>query len=62
MEKLTYSIPEVAKALGISCPLAYKLSHSKGFPILQIGKRKVVPVAGLLEWIKNNSGSEESCN
>jgi excisionase family DNA binding protein len=55
MEKLTYSIPEVAKLLGISIPTAYGLANSKDFPILHIGKRKVVPAQGLQEWIQKNS-------
>ena len=55
MEKLTYSIPEMAKLLGISKPTAYGLVKSKGFPVLHIGKRKVVPVQGLQEWIKKNT-------
>jgi len=55
MEKLTYSIPEVAQVLGVSKPTAYNLANSKGFPVLHIGKRKVVPAQGLQEWIQKNS-------
>lgn len=55
MDKLTYSIPEVAQVLGVSRPTAYALANSKGFPVLNIGKRKVIPVEGLQEWIKKNS-------
>ena len=55
MEKLTLSISEVAQVLGVSKPTAYALTNSKGFPVLHIGKRKVVPVQGLQEWIQKNS-------
>ncbi len=55
VEKLTLSIPEVARLLGVSKPTAYALANSKGFPVLHIGKRKVVPAQGLQEWIKKNS-------
>lgn len=55
MEKLTYSIPEAAQVLGVSRPTAYALAKSKDFPILKIGKRKVVPVQELREWIKKNT-------
>lgn len=55
MEKLTLSIPEVAQVLGVSKPTAYALANSEGFPILHIGKRKVVPAQGLREWIQKNS-------
>lgn len=59
MEKLTYSIPEVAQVLGVSKPTAYNLANSKGFPILRIGKRKVVPAQGLQDWIKKNSSEAQ---
>jgi excisionase family DNA binding protein len=55
LEKLTYSIPEAAKVLGVSAPTVYALAKSKNFPILHIGKRKLIPIAGLNEWIKNNT-------
>ena len=55
MEKLTYSISEVAQVLGVSKPTAYALANTKSFPVLKIGKRKVIPVEGLQEWIKKNS-------
>ena len=55
MEKLTYTVSEMATALGISKATAYKLANASGFPILKLGKRKVIPVNALQEWIKNNS-------
>ena len=62
MERLTISIEEMAKQLGISRPTAYTLANSEGFPVLKIGKRKVVPVLGLQEWIKKNSGADVQRN
>ena len=58
MEQLTISVEEMAKQLGISKPTAYTLTNSAGFPILKIGKRKVVPIQGLQEWIKKSSGTD----
>ena len=55
MNRVTWSIPEMAEALGISKGTAYRLAKTKGFPLLNIGKRKVIPVEGLQEWIKKNS-------
>jgi predicted DNA-binding transcriptional regulator AlpA len=52
----------MAKELGISKPTAYTLANSEGFPILKIGKRKVVPVQGLQEWVKRNTGTEAQRN
>ncbi|MDP4119588.1 MAG: helix-turn-helix domain-containing protein [Bacillota bacterium] len=62
MERLTISVEEMAKELGISKPTAYMLANSEGFPVLKIGKRKVVPVQGLQEWIKKNSSTEAQQN
>ncbi|MDP4153268.1 MAG: helix-turn-helix domain-containing protein [Bacillota bacterium] len=56
MEKLTYSVPELAKSLGISASAAYKLVHTKGFPTLSLGKRKLVLIDELQSWLKQNSG------
>ena len=39
----------VAKLLGISPSSGYELMHAKGFPVLRIGNRMIVP--------KENSGS-----
>lgn len=49
---LTLCAEEVAQVLGVSRAGAYTLMHSKGFPVLQVGKRLVVPKDKLLEWIE----------
>lgn len=43
---------DVAQVLGISRANAYTLMHSKGFPVLKVGKRMVVPKDKLLAWIE----------
>lgn len=48
---------EVAQVLGISRAGAYTLMHSKGFPVLQVGKRLVVPKDKLLDWIEKQVAS-----
>lgn len=54
-EKMTYSVPEVAKLLGISNPKAYELTHKLGFPKVKIGKRTVIPKKEFAEWLSNES-------
>lgn len=56
LEKLSISIKELSEVLGISKPIAYKLANSKDFPILQIGRRKVIPVKKLERWLEENTG------
>jgi len=55
MDKLVYSIPEVAEILGISKSYAYELVKRNYLPILELGKRKVVPKAKLEQWIQENT-------
>ncbi len=46
------SIPEAAKFLGIATPSLYKqIAKDKSFPILTIGRRKLVPTDNLKRWI-----------
>lgn len=42
-EKLTLSVEEAGKLLGVSRAIAYQLSHRADFPTLHIGKRILVP-------------------
>lgn len=56
MERLFYSVPEIAEILGISRSLAYKMVKEKKIPALEIGKRRVIPKKELQEW------TSEYCN
>ena len=46
----------VAKALGVSPSTGYELMHEKGFPILRIGNRIVVPRDKFIGWVERNTG------
>ncbi len=50
-DKKTFSIPEVAKALGICKTHAYKLAHEGRFPVLKLGRRLVIPKNWLEEFL-----------
>lgn len=47
MARLTYSVPEAAKALGISEWLAYRMVKSGEIPSRRYGNRIVIPKAAL---------------
>ena len=47
MEKLTYTVTEVAKLLGIGRSAAYEAARNGQIPTVRIGKRILVPAAGL---------------
>lgn len=48
----------VAKVLGVSPSTGYELMHEKGFPILKIGNRIVVPKQKFIEWVEQNTGGK----
>lgn len=58
MEKLVMSVPEMAKALGISAPKAYDLTHIEGFPLLMVGKRRLAPVEAFKKWLDKQTGGD----
>ena len=44
----------VAEILGISPSSGYELIHEKGFPVLRVGARIVVPKDRFIDWINSN--------
>ena len=58
-EKLTLSVEEAGKMLGVSRQIAYQLSRRADFPTLHIGRRVLVPRKQLEEWMDRNvTGAE----
>ena len=61
MEKLVYSVPEMAEALGVGRNVAYDLVQRADFPAIRIGERRVVvPIDGLKAWLANQTNSVNS--
>ena len=59
-EKLTLSVEEAGKVLGVSRQIAYKLSRLADFPTLHIGRRVLVPRKQLEAWMDQHvTGMEE---
>lgn len=55
MTKLTLSIPEAAKIVGVSPSKMYQIAKIKGFPTVQVGKRILVSVKGLERWVEEQA-------
>lgn len=53
--KLTYSVPEAAKVLGVSASKMYEVVRIKGFPTIRVGTRLLVSVKGLENWIEEQA-------
>lgn len=55
-EKLTLSVEELAKELGISKPIAYELTKRDGFPSIRVSERRIIiPVEPLRKWLNENA-------
>jgi len=56
MEKLTMTVRELSEMMIVSLPTAYAMTNIKGFPVIKIGRRKLIPVDGLRLWLEQNTG------
>jgi excisionase family DNA binding protein len=54
-ERLTYTLNEAARRLGISRALAYEAAHRGELPVCRIGRRMLVPRAALLRLLEDGS-------
>ena len=59
-EKLTLSVEEAGKLLGVSRQIAYQLIHRADFPTLHIGRRILVPRKQLEAWMDRQTQGEEA--
>lgn len=50
--RLTLSVAEAAKELGICTKNVYTLTHRADFPTVRIGQRIRISRAGLAEWVR----------
>ena len=51
-EKLTYSVQEAADVLGVSSANMYQIIKMEGFPVVVIGKRRLIPKKALERWVE----------
>lgn len=59
-EKLTLSVEEAGRLLGISRPLAYEMVHAGKLPILRFGKRMLVPKRALEQLLQTQDNPKPS--
>ncbi len=45
-----------ASLLGVSISSMYELMHEKGFPVLKVGSRLVIPKEKLRGWVEQKVG------
>ncbi len=54
-QKLTYSVTEAAEALGVSKTAMYQIIRIKGFPVIVLGGRRLIPIEGLKRWVEEQA-------
>ena len=59
-ERLTYTLNEAARRLGISRALAYEAAHRGELPVCRIGRRMLVPRAALLGLLEDSPPGSRS--
>lgn len=62
MDKMAYSVPELAKVLSIGRNTAYELIQRADFPKVTIGRRIIIPVDSLRSWLQTHSMQENTQN
>jgi excisionase family DNA binding protein len=57
--RLTYTVPEVARLLGINVITAYEIARQEGFPSIRIGRR-IVPKEAFHRWLEQAALDKQS--
>lgn len=59
MEKMTYTVDEVAAIVGIGKTLTYNLIRVGKIPAINCGKRWIIPISRFQQWLDGEeSGSK----
>ncbi len=55
--KLTITVPEAARMLGISRGLAYEMAREGTIPTLRFGRRMVIPLVAIERLLQETNGT-----
>lgn len=55
-ERLTLTPAEAAKIMGVGINTMYELTHSKGFPVINVGRKKLIVRSKFEEWLEKQIG------
>lgn len=50
-ERATLTVKELSDYLGIGYSTANEMTWIEGFPVIQLGRKKLIPKAALDEWL-----------
>ena len=51
LNRVAVSVEEAGRLLGISRVVAYRLTRREDFPVFCVGKRKLINVRALQDWL-----------
>lgn len=54
-KRLTYTAQEAARAANVSMPTIYAWTKIKGFPVVRVGRKVVVPIDAYNNWLENRA-------
>ena len=55
-EKMTLTVEEMAKRLGISRSVAYQLVRERDFPVIRVSERRlIIPIKSLEKWLEDRA-------
>lgn len=60
VDKVALSLNECAVMMGIGRSKMHELARSEGFPVVRVGRRILVPVDALKEWLNTRAGDERA--
>ena len=59
--KLTLTVPEAARLIGICCPKMYELVHAGKLKSVKVGKKILISKKSLEDWIMKGDSYEKAC-
>ena len=54
-DALCLTVEDLCDLLQVSRPTAYNLVHMEGFPVIRLGRRLLIPRAGLERWLAEHT-------
>lgn len=58
MQKKVYTVKEVSQVMCIGLNKTYDLIHENKIPYIKLGKKYVIPIASLNNWLDLSAGGE----
>jgi excisionase family DNA binding protein len=52
------TLRHVQEILGVSRPKTYELAHTRGFPVVRIGRAIRIPREAFVRWLDQQAGVE----